>query len=555
MRKSKKNIFLLLEALLVIFLIQFPPDNPDALIYSVYNIVILVVYVVIVSIWRESIHQRVLHKMMVAHADGIVFFMMGWIIMRTLRYTVFYQVEPLERWCWYSYYIPMIMIPMFCFMSARCLGEPEDWKPEKKFYAMYIPALLMVVGVMTNDMHQLAFKIRQGSGLVAEVYGRGPIYFCITAWALVLSAAMMISLIRKCRIPGTKKILWLPLSAVMIGSVCALAYVANQTEGFIEFSIISYGVIITAWECCIWLGLIPSNTHYEEMLLATSISVQIIDQENNVCYASESSRQLSEDVMERAKKEMIELKDNYRLRSKPISGGHVLWTEDISAVNEILMELEEIGQNLEESNDLLSAEIALKQRKAKVDEKNNLYDRIAKRVERQLYYIRNLLQKMTPEDEIIEKEFAIISILGAYIKRQTNLILLKEQSDEIPSEELAYCIRESIECLKGCKICCSFNNSIFGKIEADVAILIYDVFERAIEKALDELFSLLINLTEEKGSVCLKMVLEDYRAILPEDYQKEEIEKYHGTLRVEEIDGAEYVMLCLPKGGEKYDDV
>ena len=550
MRKNQKNIFIMLGLLLVIFLIQFPQENPDALIYSVYNVIILVVYVAIVSMWRESIHKRVLHKMMVAHADGIIFFMLFWIVMRTLRYTVFYQVEPLERWCWYSYYIPMILIPMFCFMSARCLGEPEDWKPEKGFYALYIPALLMAIGVMTNDIHQLAFKIRKGSGLVAEVYDRGPIYYCIVVWALVLSAAMMISLLRKCRIPGTKKILWFPISAVMIGSICALAYVANQTEGFIEFSIISYGVIITAWESCIWLGLMPSNTYYEEMLLGASVSVQIIDQENNVCYASEVARKLDEEVIERAKKELIDLEENIRLRCKPISGGHVLWTEDVSAVNEILMELEEIGQNLAESNDLLAAEITLKQRKVKIDEKNNLYDRIAKTVERQLSYIRNLLEKMAPEDEILYTEFAVIAILGAYIKRQTNLLLLKEKLDKIPVEELFYCIKESEECLRTCKIHSSFQTEVSGEIDTEIAILLYDIFQRAIEKSLDKLDTLLINLTEEDSDIVLKMVLEDYRALLPEDYQQEAIKRYNGVLNVEEIDGAEYVVLRLPKGGE-----
>ena len=92
MRKNRKNVFLILGLLLVIFLIQFPQESPDAIIYSIYNVIILVVYVAIVSVWRESIHQRVLHKMMVAHADGIIFFMLFWIVMRTLRYTVFYQV-------------------------------------------------------------------------------------------------------------------------------------------------------------------------------------------------------------------------------------------------------------------------------------------------------------------------------------------------------------------------------------------------------------------------------------------------------------------------------
>lgn len=550
MKRNRKNFFLILGLLLVIFLIQFPQESPNALVYSIYNVVILVVYVIIVSVWRESIHQRVLHKMMVMHADGIIFFMILWIVMRTLRYTVFYQVEPLERWCWYTYYIPMIMIPMFCFMSARCLGEAEDWKPEKEFYALYVPAFLMAIGVMTNDKHQLAFKLREGTGMVAEVYDRGPIYYCIIVWALALSAAMMINLLRKCRIPGTKKILWFPISAVMIGSICALVYVAGQTEGFIEFSIISYGVIITAWESCIWLGLMPSNTHYEEVFMGSTVSVQIIDNENRVRYASESSQILSNEIIEQAKKEVIELQDSIRLRCKPVSGGHVLWTEDISAVNKILSELEEIGQNLEESNDLLSAEIALKQRKVKIDEKNNLYDIIAKSVERQLTYIRNLLQKMSPEDEILDTEFAIIAILGAYIKRQTNLILLKEKSDKLTAEELSYCIRESVECLRGCNVHCSFDNSVSGEIDADIVIIIYDVFQRTIEKALNELDYVLINLMEKNGYLYLKIVLEDYRALLPEDYRKEDIAKYKGTLCIEEIDGAEYVTLRLPKGGE-----
>ena len=551
MYKSKKNLFLILGLLLIIFLMQFPQDNPDALIYSFYNIVILVVYLVIVYIWREAIHQRVLHKMMIMHADGIVFFMVVWIVMRTLRYTIFYQIEPLERWCWYTYYIPMILIPMFCFMSARCLGEPEDWKPEKIFYALYIPAVIMIIGVLTNDVHQLAFKIREGAGPVAEVYDRGPLYFCIVAWAMGLSTAMMINLLRKCRVPGTKKLMWFPISAVMLGSICALAYVANQTQGFMEFSIISYGVIITAWERCIWLGLMPSNTHYEEMLLGSSVPVQIIDNTNVVCYASEKAMILPDSIIERAKTELVELDENIRLRCKPITGGHVLWAEDVSAVNEILMELEEIGQNLEESNDLLTAEISLKQRKVQIDEKNNLYDRIAKSVERQLNYIRNLLKNMTADDDILDTEFAVIAILGAYIKRQTNLILLKEKTDRIPSEELNYCIRESVECLKTCNVSCSFHFDLAGEMDADMVMLLYDIFERAIEKSLDELFSVLINVYEKNQNVYLKIVIEDYRALLPEDYRKEDLIECDGTLRIEEIDGVEYVMLRLPKGGAK----
>ena len=166
-------------------------------------------------------------------------------------------------------------------------------------------------------------------------------------------------------------------------------------------------------------------------------------------------------------------------------------------------------------------------------------------------YIRNLLKNMTADDDILDTEFAVIAILGAYIKRQTNLILLKEKTDRIPSEELNYCIRESVECLKTCNVSCSFHFDLAGEMDADMVMLLYDIFERAIEKSLDELFSVLINVYEKNQNVYLKIVIEDYRALLPEDYRKEDLIECDGTLRIEEIDGVEYVMLRLPKGGAK----
>lgn len=549
MRKSKKEIFIILGFLMIAFFMQFPTSSSDPLVYGIYNITILVVYVCIVSAWRASIQSRVLHRMMKMHADGIVFFMIVWIIARTLRNTVFYSIEPWERWCWYMYYIPMILIPMFCFMSARCMGKPEDWKPEKGYYIMYIPAFLMIIGVMTNDIHQLVFKIRDNADGTKVVYGRGILYYCIICWSIVLAVAMLIILVKKCRVPGTKKILWFPISAILIGGIGSMAYIANQINGFVEFSVVSCGVIITTWESCIWMGLIPSNTYYEEMLYGSTVSAIIVDRNNTIRYKAENALSIPEDTIEAAKSKLIEINQNLRLRCVPISGGHVLWTEDISSVNDILSELEEIRHNLEESNDLLSAEISLKQKKAKIDEKNRLYDAIAENVERELNYLRNMLKGMTEDDELLKVKFAIFGILGAYIKRRTNLSLLKEKADKLPAEELVYCIRESLESMKSINISCSFKNYVTGEINADIIILIYNIFQRTVEKALNNVYSFLVNLEEQNHYIYLKMIVEDYRELLPGDFCRDEIKRAGGVLNVEEIDGAEHVVLKIPKGG------
>ena len=75
------------------------------------------------------------------------------------------------------------------------------------------------------------------------------------------------------------------------------------------------------------------------------------------------------------------------------------------------------------------------------------------------------------------------------------------------------------------------------------------ITENSIKESTDDL-PMGLCFAKKDGKICLKMVLEDYRALLPEDYQREEIVRRNGILSVKEIDGAEYVLLRMSKGGE-----
>ena len=58
----------------------------------------------------------------------------------------------------------------------------------------------------------------------------------------------------------------------------------------------------------------------------------------------------------------------------------MLWVEDISMVQDVLKKLERISSRLSENNNLLKAEVELKEKQAQTDEHMRIYDKITEEV-------------------------------------------------------------------------------------------------------------------------------------------------------------------------------
>jgi len=150
---------------------------------------------------------------------------------------------------------------------------------------------------------------------------------------------------------------------------------------------------------------------------------------------------------------------------------------------------------LGEENTLLQAELELKEQRAKTDEKNRLYDRIAEEVEPQLIKIDAILQRITLEPENRETLLAKTCVLGSYIKRRGNLLLLGEDAKKISTRELEYCIRESLENLRLGSVVTSLNASCEGQMLLEYIVAAYDFYEAVTERLLDSITAMMVNLT------------------------------------------------------------
>ena len=72
------------------------------------------------------------------------------------------------------------------------------------------------------------------------------------------------------------------------------------------------------------------------------------------------------------------------LRSRKVGGGWGFWYKDISDILKLNRNLEDVGDVLVEENAMLEGAIRLSEKKIKVEEKNQLYNEIAREVSPQL---------------------------------------------------------------------------------------------------------------------------------------------------------------------------
>lgn len=206
--------------------------------------------------------------------------MLLWILLHILRFGVFYYLEPISRFLWYAYYIPLIFISLLSFFAATCLGKAEEWRPGHLYNLLFIPATILILLFLSNDRHQWAFSYPEGIEHWSELHRFGPVYYLVIAWVAGCMIASLCSLYRKSHIPHTRKRVWLPFSMIGIGFMYAVLYATGSAQTnlmFIEKTVLYCVLAAAIWESFIQIKLLPSNVKYSDFFRASDLSAMIDD--------------------------------------------------------------------------------------------------------------------------------------------------------------------------------------------------------------------------------------------------------------------------------------
>jgi len=273
-----------------------------------------------------------------------------------------------------------------------------------------------------------------------------------------------------------------------------------------------------------------------------------VDRDYQPHYVSGGALPVSEEKMRLTEAGTVNM-GSALLSSAAINGGRVVWEDDISRLNELRQQLQDAQEQLGEENTLLQAELELKERRSKTDEKNRLYDRIAKEVEPQLIKTDMLLGRIAKEPENKEPLLAKVCVLGSYIKRRGNLLLLGEDAEKIPAKELEYCIRESLENLRLGGAYTSFNSDCQSQLPLKHIVAAYDFYETVIERLLDNITAMLVNLSCHGG--CIRMNIQMGCAEEIAHKVLEDISLPYGGFDYEFLDEDLVINLSINEGGQK----
>lgn len=506
---------------------------PSAACFLLTNLI----YIGLAMAWGFSISRRSLPRndrrwLLLGCAMAVL-----WLFLRAVKYR-FFSDDTITRHLWYLYYVPQILATLFSLFAALQLGRREDAAFSRRWYLLFIPAALLVGGVLTNDLHQLVFRAVPGAATLEADYTHGWMYYLAMTWIVGLLLATGIIVYRKCRVSESRRYAWIPLCVFLGGfALCALSFANTYTfHKMPECFCLTFAAF---WESCLQVGLLPTNGHYRFFFSESTVAAQIVNGRGEPVYRAKNAPNLTPDQLEAAACESILLNADTRLQSAPVQDGRVYWLEDISKINRIQAQLAEINAQLSEENELIQAENELKRQRAQIEEQNRLMDAMLSLVQPQLLAINRLLSDKSAQS------LKHICILGAYVKRRVNLALICDKKMVVPVDELAHCIRESLTYLTQYGAVCALHQEGRGSVSSREAQTAYDFFEDCLEAALPSLSALMVRL-ECGERFSIRLMLED-AAGLPN------VDQYRtlGKLTIDDADGALCATLSFDRGGER----
>ncbi|MBR0415041.1 MAG: hypothetical protein IJI67_08225 [Clostridia bacterium] len=476
------------------------------------------------------------------------------ILLRGIKYSAFAQGDVLARHTWYLYYVPMLLMPLLLFYISLLVSPKEAFRPPKGRYAVLAVTLVLLLLVLTNDLHQLVFRFAPGFEDWDNQYSHGFLFYVVIVWQYALYITGIIILIIKCRISSAKKHAWVILIPFITGM---MLHVLLQTDTMpklngtklIEFPEALIFMAATVLECCIQLGLIPTNTDYARLFEKFSIGAQITDRTGAPVYKASAAVPLSA--------EQVALADGARigahtvLHKMPLPGGYGFWQDDMTALDGLNEALAEAKENLAQEAELTRLSNALKEKETKVEQRTRMYDTIAARTWQQSQAISRLAAEARRSSDPAKKDAARkrITLRGAYIKRYANLMLLSEESGVIEAGELGLSVAEVLRYLNFCGIPGECINNAQGTVKAEAALAVFEAFETLLEGNEESLQGTFVNLSEQADQTVFKLTMEAAAQPLPAA-AKQSLSAAGVSYESEKEDNVTYSSFTLPKGGD-----
>ncbi len=521
--------------------------------YRLGFIVSISIYIGVYSYWIISVYSRIMQSHVRNYLMLIGANIIFWMTIRTIKWAAFEFVTFEDRILWYMYYIPMVMLSLLFFFISLYVGENEEYRPSKKWDFLYIPAILIILAVLTNDIHGLAFNIDKNIHAYGQDYSHGPIYYSALLFILGIVLASSIIILRKFSLSkDTRKKALLPALVIVATLIYSILYIITPVYGVgyvLDLTVFGCTMAIALLESFIRTGLIHSNMGHSECFAMADIRAQILNSEGDVVYISENALPIDKANFNILKKDTaVSFNSDTISQIVPISGGYVVWNSDVSQIKDMIKILKELNNKLYKEVDLLTLENEQKSESARLRKLNDLHSIMLKE-------ILPLSEKIKSEIEVSDKTKAYeikrllfeTSMTSTYIKRKVNLILTDQTEKCICVEDMRYCFLESFQLLKLYDITCAINIIDSCDISLNAAMSSFDLYQNIIESTKYKFDAVYVTYNFDENSMIFAVQISGDINLSYNDITVDKIENLKGKIKfVDEYDSY-FISLVMPK--------
>lgn len=283
LRKNRKDLVWIAMAFLLLCAVsayrqislRFIPGDParPAVVYFVY--------LLLLSGWWTAIRNRITQRNMRVFLLAEQALMLIGITTRFIQDALLYQDTYLMRVSGYLVAVPLTLLPLFGFYASLGLGKTEEYRISRNWYYLLIPAGILVLLMLTNESHHLVFRLLEGETLANLYFHPNIGVFVILAWALSLEVVRIFLIYRRSR--ELECNIYLRIAPFLIAVFMLVLNIPHLSGSFvvqyelIEYSVFLFFLEIMVWESCIITGMVPVNTHYEEVFDRSTVAMRIVD--------------------------------------------------------------------------------------------------------------------------------------------------------------------------------------------------------------------------------------------------------------------------------------
>lgn len=546
---KSENKRILICALIILACGLVRPYTNTGAMAAVQHGVITLVYIGILSQWLVGIRRRFLQRDMKRYLMLAAFYMILLLTVRFVKYEYCERNSTLNRMLWYAYYISFTLVPVLLFMASLYMGKTNQDRIDRRWKLVFIPAIIVIAGIMTNDIHQLAFRFKPGMINWNEDYSHGILYYCSIA---ILALSLLGIMVMVFRIGTQKNILrhmWLTAIIIVIGILYILSYTSvsdNDYKSIIqkmyEFPEFACIFLMAFFESLVIMHLIPNNSGHETFFMVSSLRAGLTDDDYTVKLKAEEWNTPAESKIRRAEKWPVYLEtEKALLRCQKVSGGHFYWMENVEELIRLNEKLAETGDYLEEERIMLDESVKLEESRKSAEEQNRLYDMVSRRLQPQLDRISDILNNLPDDEDVFRKRMRYAGILGAYVKRRSNMLLLSGTQDRLDSGELKISIEELVSYVGLNGISCLADIEQGVMLESEYALFLFELVENIIELSMPDMKALMVTFSVNAGAQILYVEAAEPAELPDKEIFREMCAEYNGELTVAYEDECEFV--------------